>query len=147
MYKNIITPAAVLVIPLLFCALSIAVVDAQQPQNNITSSTTGDRFTFIVNVRGITEYNEDELAIVITSGDLIEAKMVNRSQAVLPPGESTGPRSVDTEISFPAGSGMKAGDEFQTCVLSLGAQYQSVKCQYGVINAPETGPQKIIIPL
>ncbi|HEU4824819.1 MAG TPA: hypothetical protein VFS97_15460 [Nitrososphaeraceae archaeon] len=42
---------------------------------------------------------------------------------------------------------MKAGDEFQACVLSLGAQYPHVNCQYGVVNAPETGPQKIIIPL
>ena len=142
-----ITAAGLLIILLLFCALSIAVVDAQQTQNNATASTTGDKFSFIVNVRGITEYNEDKLAVVITSGDLIEAKLVDRSQAVLPPGESTGPRSVDTEISFPAGSGMKAGDEFQACLLSMGAQYQSVECQYGVLNPPETGPQNIIIPL
>jgi hypothetical protein len=77
---------------------------------------------------------------------------VDRSKAVLLPGTEdepfpNEPRMVDTEISFPTSSGMKAGDEFQACVLSLGAQYPQVNCQYGVVNAPETGPQKIIILL
>jgi hypothetical protein len=120
---------------------------AQEAQNNTTGIAARNNFSFVVSVRGLTEYNEDKLAVVITSGDLIESKIVDRSEAVLPPGESTGPRTVDTQISFPANSGLKAGDEFQACVLSLGAQYQSVECQYGVINSPETGPQKLIIPL
>jgi hypothetical protein len=51
-------PAAVLlVILLLFHMLPIAVADAQLTQNNM--STTGGQFTFIINVRGITEYNKD----------------------------------------------------------------------------------------
>lgn len=103
-------------------------VGGQQSGNNATESTTGDRFSFVLNVRGITEYNEDKLAVVITSGNLIESKMVDRSKAELPPGESTGERSVDTEINFAVNSGMKVGDEFQACVLSLGAQYQSIEC-------------------
>ena len=132
--------------------LSMPIVYGQQPLNNTATLPQESMFSFIITVRGLTEYNEDKLAVVIMSGNLIESKIVDRSKAVLPPGQSeepfsNEPRMVDTEIDFSPDSGMKAGDEFQACILSLGDQYQSIQCQIGVVNPPSAGPQRIIIPL
>jgi hypothetical protein len=52
---------------------------------------------------------------------------------------------LDAVIEFPTTSGIKAGDEFQACVLSLGQPYQSIKCNLGVVNPTQLSPQKVII--
>jgi hypothetical protein len=124
------------------CIFVTQSVTAQQQQSKV--------FVFVINVRGITSYNSDKLAVLFTSQNAVQAKLVDKSKAIIQAGEenSFSPnKMVDTILEFPITSGIKSGDEFQACVLSLGQQYQSIKCNFGVVNPTESGPQKVIIPL
>lgn len=123
-----------------------------QPTNNdtaVTNSPSGSQF--IVNIRGISSFTEENMAALISTEDDIQAQKVDLTKAVIEPGQenSFSPSKI-IDVTIVMNKQVEPNTEVMACVLQLGSGTfsQRINCITVFSEDGNSGEsQKIIVPL
>ena len=126
---------------------------AQEEENDETNSipSTTNLTQFIINIREISSYTEENLIALLSSENDVQVKRVDLSEAVIQPGqeESFSPnKMIDVPITM--NKPIEPGSEIYACVIQLSSDSfsQSIECNIAYFSPTASGePQKIIVPL
>ena len=135
----------------LVCIVNLSQVFSQ-PTNNDTSITnqSGGR-QFIINIRGISSFTEENMAALISTEDDAQVKKIDLSDAIIEPGqEDSFSPSKMIDVTIVMNEQLAPNTEVMACVLQLGSGTfsQRINCNTVFSEGGNTGePQKIIVPL
>lgn len=123
-----------------------------QPTNNDTSiANQSDGSQFIINIRGISSFTEENMAALISTGNDVQAKKIDLGDAVIEPGqENSFSPSKMIDVTIVMNEQLAPNTEIMACVLQLGSGTfsQRINCNTVFSEGGNTGePQKIIVPL
>jgi hypothetical protein len=123
-----------------------------QPTNNDTSiANQSDGSQFIINIRGISSFTEENMAALISTGNDVQAKKIDLGDAVIEPGqENSFSPSKMIDVTIVMNEQLAPNTEVMACVLQLGSGTfsQRINCNTVFSEGGNTGEsQKIIVPL
>ena len=122
-----------------------------QPTNNDTAVNSSSGSQFIVNIRGISSFTEENMAALIRTEDDAQVKKIDLNDAVIEPGqEDSFSPSKMIDVTIVMNKQVEPNTEVMACVLQLGSgtYSQQINCNTVFSEGGNTGePQKIIVPL
>ena len=123
-----------------------------QPTNNDTSITNQSGGSqFIINIRGISSFTEENMAALMSPENDVQAKKIDLADAVIEPGqENSFSPSKMIDVTIVMNKQVEPNTEVMACVLQLGSGTfsQRINCNTVFSEGGNTGePQKIIVPL
>jgi hypothetical protein len=122
-----------------------------QPTNNDTAVDSSSGSQFIVNIRGISSFTEENMAALISTEDDAQVKKIDLTDAVIEPGqEDSFSPSKMIDVTIVMNKQVEPNTEVMACVLQLGSgtYSQQINCNTVFSESGNTGePQKIIVPL
>ena len=133
----------------LFYTISISNIYGQEVTN--TTSTSTSLTNFIINIREISSFTEENLIALLSSENGVQVKKVDLSEAVIQPGQedSFSPNKM-INVGITMNEPVEPGSEIYACVIQLGSDSftQSIKCNIAYSTPTASGePQRIIVPL
>jgi hypothetical protein len=123
-----------------------------QPNSNdtsVTNQSTGSQF--IINIRGISSFTEENMVALISTEDDVQAKKIDLKDAIIEPGqEKSFSPSKTIDVTIVLNKQVEPNTEVMACVLQLGSGTfsQRINCNTVFSEGANTDkPQKIIVPL
>jgi hypothetical protein len=145
------------VVPCFFAIMAIAGAMSLfqvygQPNSNdtsVTNKSTGSQF--IINIRGISSFTEENMVALISTEDDVQAKKIDLKDAIIEQGqEKSFSPSKAIDVTIVLNKQVAPNTEVMACVLQLGSGTFSQRINCNTVFSDDGSmnePQKIIVPL
>ncbi len=125
-------------------------VYSQSASNDTSLNNTSVGSQFIVHIRGISSFTEQNMVALLSTDNDVQAEKVDLDKAIIEPGEDSFSPIKMVDVTISMNTKVKSNSEVTACVLQLGSGIfsQRINCNTVFSVDGDTGePQKIIVPL